>query len=343
MFESLYLKILVNIVIANSKTTVYIETLNKKNILNAEEVAFDTKYLSSKMYEYILSFTKESPFFYISILDTSKAQGAIPTCSKQQVNSFQDLSSSEYKCYDNKWSYYTSKSDIYSIEKVYEKIGVDFIFSPFVVLANFFKDKIQTHMAMYILIEEESLSLSVFKNSELLYAEYLDISLELDRNELLIEDADLSDINLEEDDDSSIDLDSIDLDDIDSIDDIDELDDFGDIENLDSIEEMNEFNDTKDIEEELAENEDQEDFPSPNSDGINEDYQRFVMIQASISDFYKNDKFDSEFIENGYIADSVGVSSDLKKYLEEEMFLNVYVRHIDLSAEVCEIAKMELS
>lgn len=295
MFESFYLKVLVNIVIANSKTIVYVETLNKKGVVHADEVAFDTKYLSVQMHEYILSFTKESPFFYISILDTSKTQGAIPTCSKHQVSSFYDLSSSEYKCFDKKWSYYTSKSDIYEIEKVYEKIGVDFIFSPFLVLSNFFKDKIKTHMAMFILVEEESLCLSVFKDSELLYAEYLDTSLELDTNELIIQDTDLSDIDLDEED--SIDLDDIDLDDIDSIDNIDELDDFGDIEDLDSIEEIDEFNDTKDIEEELSEYNDQENFPVTDSDDLNEDYQRFVMIQSSINNFYKDEKFESQFID----------------------------------------------
>ena len=56
-----------------------------------------------------------------------------------------------------------------------------------------------------------------------------------------------------------------------------------------------------------------------------------------------SEKYKSEFVENIYIADSIGISSDLKKYLEEELFLNVYVRHVNLPAEVCEIAKMELS
>ncbi len=78
------------------------------------------------------------------------------------------------------------------------------------------------------------------------------------------------------------------------------------------------------------------------ADGFNEDYHRFSLIQSSISDFYKDSKYDSKFIENIYIADSIGISGDLKKYLEEEMFLNVFVRRLDLPAEVCEIAKAEL-
>jgi len=335
-YESFYLKVLVNIVIGPTKTIVYIEMLNKSGLVNSFEEAFDTKYLSTEMYEFIHNYTKESPYFYISILDNSLSQGAIPTCSKHKTGYFHDLSASEYKCYKDQWTYYTAKTDVYAIEKVYEKIGVDFIFSPFLILANFFKDKVETHLAMFILVEEGTLSLSIFDNAKLLYSDHLDMNIEIESDDLIIDDHELEDMELEEDD-------SIDLDDIDTIDDIDELDDFGDIADLDSIDELDEFDETKDVEEELAASEDEEDFPIQDTDGLNEDYQRFSLIQSSVNNFYQSEKFESEFIENVYVGDGVGVSSDLKKYLEEEMFLNVYVRHVDLAVELCEITKMELS
>ncbi len=338
-YESLYLKVLVNIVIGDTKTTVYVEMLDRNGVVSSTEESFRDSYLSHEMYDFILASTKESPYFYISILDNASIQGAIPTCSKKNINNFHDISSCEYKCYRDKWTYYTDKSDIYELEKKYEKVGVDFIFSPFIVLANFFKDKIDTFFAMFILVEENSLSLSIFDNSDLLYAEYLSMENDIENDEILIDENDLEEMDIDLDED-----DSIDLDDIDAIDDIDELDDFGDIADLDSIEEIDEFAEAKDIEEEFAEQEEQgEGFPISDTDGFNEDYQRFSLIQSSVNNFYKNDKYKSEFIENVYVADSVGISADLKKYLEEEMFLNVYIRHIDLPAEVCEIAKMELS
>jgi len=229
------------------------------------------------------------------------------------------------------------------IEKVYEKIGVDFIFSPFVVLANFFKDKINSHLAMFILIEEGAISLSIFNNSELLYGDYLDIEVEIGSDDLIMED-----ILDDEDEDMDLGLDdeSINLDDIDSIDDIDELDDFGDIADLDAIDDIDEFSETKDVQAELEEREDieeQEELSEDESVGLNEDYKRFILIQSSVNNFYKDEKYSSEFIENVYIADSIGLSSELKKFLEEEMFLNVYVRRIDLMHEVCEVAKMEIA
>ena len=164
----------------------------------------------------------------------------------------------------------------------------------------------------------------------------IDTTVETLSDSLVIEEAEVEDVILDEED-------SIDLDDIDSIDDIDALDSFGDIEDLDSIDELDEFDDTKDIEEELAESEDSEEFPIEESGELNEDYQRFSLIQSAVNHFYKSEKFESEFIENIYVGDGIGVSRDLKKYLEEEMFLNVYIRHVDLCAELCDITKMELS
>jgi len=335
MFSSLYLKILVNIVLEHSKTIIYIELLNKKNVVSSAEETFNESYFSAEMYEYIVSYTKESPFFYISVLDNSISQGAVPACSAKNILYYKDVSSCEYKSYKDKWTYYTEKSNIYDIKKAYNKIGVDFIFSPFIVLNNFFKDKVDSHFAMFILVEEDTLCLSVFDTSELLYAQYLSMDREVE-DDLVLE---YNSLDLEGDEEESIDLD-----DIDAIDDIDELDDFGDIADLDSIEDIDEFSESKDIEEEFAETQDDsENTPSESEAGFNEDYQRFLLIQSSINSFYKNEKYKSEFIENVYIADSIGVSGDLKKYLEEEMFLNVYIRQIHLPAEVCEIAKMELS
>ena len=335
-YESLYLRVLVNIVIGNSQTTVYVEMINSNDkVVSSDEESFAVTYLDTDMYEYISTAIKESPFYYISILDNSLSQGAVPTCDKSKIVHFHDITESEHKCYKDMWTYYTDKSDIFNIEKAFEKVGVDFIFSPFIVLANFFKDKIDTQLATFILIEDNFISLSIFDKSELLYAEHLDMSIALENEELLIDEQDVDEIDLDDDEDS------IDLDDIDALDDVDELDDFGDIADLDSIEEIDEFSEAKDIEEELFEQE--EDYSESESDGFNEDYQRFSLIQSSINRFYQNDKYKSEFVENIYIADSVGVSPDLKRYLEEEMFLNVYIRHVDLCAEVCEVAKMELS
>lgn len=329
-FESIYQKVFVNIVVKSTSTDVYIELCSKNDVVDNVESNFNTTKINEDMLGFITSYTRESPFFYISILDMSPSQGALPTCSKNRLSYYYNVSASEYKCHNKKWTYYTSKSDLYDIERRYKDTGVDFIFSAFSLLTNFFKDKIDSNLAMYILIQDEFVSLSVFDNSELLFAEHLNMESSHENDDLLIDDSS-EELDLEE---------GVDLEDIEVTDTSDTLDDFNDIEDLDSLEEIDEFSENEDVEEEFYHEEDK--LAEENSDGFNEDYQRFSLIQSSINHFYKDTKYDSQFIENVYIADGVGITSELKRYLEEEMFLSVYVRHIELGVEVAELARMEV-
>ena len=333
LLEGLYHKIFVNIVVYRSKSIVYVEESNKDEIINSIEESFDTTTLNAKMYSFIKSHIEESPFHYISILDTSSSQGATPTCNPKEMPLYFDSTSSKQLCYADGWSYYSSKADLHLLKKEYSSIGVDFIFSPFVLLAKFFKDKIDKHTSMYVLIGDSFLSLAVFDHSELLFAEHLDMKNNKESDELLMDSSSMQ--NLEFELESSVNLDDIDVED-----DIGELNDFGDIEDLDNFEDINEFSEIKEDEEKFIEEEDE--YPRNETEGFNEEYQRFSLIKSSLKHFYKDDKYKSQFVESVYIADGVGVSSDLKRYLEEEIFLSVFVRRIDLCAEVCELAKAEL-
>lgn len=333
LFASLYNKVFVNVVVSTTKSTVYVEVCTKDNVIESVEEVFDTNSLNSEMLEYISIYTAESPFFYVSFLDTAIDQGAIPTCVKNKIPYYADTTASISKCYDEKWTYHSSQEEIYSLERRYEKIGIDFIFSPFVVLANFFKDKTANSMAMFILVQDGHISLSIFNESELLYAQHLDLENSYKEDEILIYD-DTEDIDLLDE--------GIDLDEVDAIEEIDSFEDFGDIEDLDGIEETEDFLESSDVEEEFHQENEEEELPIHEADGLNEDYQRFLLIQSSLSEYYKDTKYESEFVQNVYVADGVGISQDLKRYLEEEMFLDVYVRHIDLASSVCDLAKVEL-
>lgn len=202
--------------------------------------------------------------------------------------------------------YFKPNLDI--LEYNYAKVGVDFIFSPFVVLTNFFKDKIDTTLALFILVEDNYITLGVFDNSELLYGEHIDMEHGDSNDELLIDDG--------ADEDIELDLEgSIDLDDIDAMGDIEGLDDFGDIEDLDSIDEIDEFAESEDEEDEMEEVVGEP--ASVDVDGFNEDYQRFSLIQSSVNRFYKDSRYKSKFVESIYIADAIGTSGDLKDTLKK--------------------------
>ncbi len=341
--ESLYIKAFISIVVDKQGTTIYVQTYKKEKLHASYEEHFDAFGLDEKMLEYIHNFTKETPFFYIAYLDNSTQQGALPTCLKSEMSRYHDLSESEYKCYDKKWTYYTSKTDLYELERMYEKVGLDFIFSPFTLVAHFFKDKLKEYFAGYILVQEDLITLSVFENETLLYAE--SIVVENYVPEEILEEPALED---EEDLDIVEEIEEgIDLDDITAIDELDSLDDFGDIADLDSLDDIDNFAQEEDIEEEFNEEvnaitQEQETASAEKDLVSTEDYQRFTLIQESINRYYHDDRYESKFLETLYIADGVGVSSMLKQYFEEEMFLSVYVRSIDIPQELSQLAYKEV-
>ncbi|MFK5937476.1 MAG: hypothetical protein QM497_03670 [Sulfurimonas sp.] len=331
--ESLYIKVFVNIVVAKESTQVYINLYSKDKLTDSFEETFDSTSLNEKMITFIKSYTKETPFFYIAILDYSSEQGAVPTCSRNLLSAYHDMSDCEYKCQDKQWTHYTSKTDLYKIERHYKTIGVDFIFSPFTILSQFFKDKIDGHVSVYLLIQDEFISLSIFQNSKLLYAEYLDMKYTQESEEL--ETVDISeDLDIEEDE-------GVDLENVTAIEEMDSLDDFGDIEDLDSLDDIEEFDEAEDVEEEFYQ-EQEEELEEDSEETFNEDYQRFAHVQKSIQNFYEDSKYESQFLENIYIADAVGVTSELKRYFEEELFMSVYIRQIMLSAELGELTVAEV-
>ena len=162
MLEFLYNKIFVNIVVGRVNTTVYIETVSKKNLISSVEESFKTTSLDSNIESFIAKNIVESPYYYISILDTANTQGVFAKCDTKSITSNINRENFSLKCIKNEWSCYTPKSELEILKNSWSSIGLDFIFSPFLILSNFFKDKIDAKMSLYILEEESHISLMIF-------------------------------------------------------------------------------------------------------------------------------------------------------------------------------------
>jgi hypothetical protein len=312
--EGLYKKIIINIIVKDSQTVVSIAVFSKKDMLHNTHKTFDTTTINAQMYEFITEYVKKSPFCYISVLDKSSLQGAVPACKSSEIDKYYDVNLIEYRCFSKDWAFYTSKQEIEAIKQRYKNIGVDFIFSSFAIIANFFKDKIDNSSAMFVLIEENFISFSIFDNSKLLYAEYLKMPQKenfinsSDEDRLLNSLLGINEINLQKINKENSSTISDDLDDIDFINEVSKVLENDTIVNRSS-----------------------------------EEYQRFLLIQNSLNTFYKDQKYKSQFIETIYIADSVGLGDEFKRYLEDEMFLNTTITKIDLSAALLDMAKAEIN
>jgi len=332
IMHGLYLKIYISIVASSTKTHVSIHTLKGNKIKDTRVKVFEGEELSQNMLSFIHSFTSESPFSYISFLDYSLHQGAVPTCKVEEFlkSSHKDIYTT--LCYDS-WSSYTSKIDLGMLEKKYSSLGLDFIFSPFCIIENFFKDKITMQATLYVLIQDENISIAVFENSKLKYAEFADIKNDKLESELMLGD-EKAELNFD-DDQMSVNLEDIDVDDAFS-----DLDDLTNIQDLDSMDEFEDFTEIKvgdkETKQDLVNTKDEE-----HSAGFNEEYKRFNAIKNALKTYYTDEKYENNFIESVYIATACDVDNSLKNYLEEELFLKVYVRQVDISTEVFDLAKRE--
>ena len=344
---------LINIVMYAESIHVYIEQVNNKKIKNATEKIFvlNDSYNDELLYDYIKPFTEDTPYYYIAMLDSSLEQGAIPTCDKHKMPIYAELATAKYLCIDNQWACYTSKLFLEEEMKLLGDIGCDFIYSPFVILRNFYADKIEGDIALYVFVQEQSLTVAVFKNDRLLFGEYIDTRLEITPEEEMQLSAETLETPKEETDEpqeESVDLDEIELgnDDLSLDDDLDDIDSFDNIEELGDIDSIEaEENPEQQLEENLeAISEETQEFSDETKqiERTSEDFKRFSLIQKSLAKFYNDERFESDFIENLFVADAVHLTNDFKRYIQEEMFLSVYIRSIEPELEVCQLAKEEL-
>ncbi|MFZ2889117.1 hypothetical protein [Sulfuricurvum sp.] len=334
MIEWLYSKIFIAIVPEGENFDVRVVTFKRKKLLTKENKYFEGQSSFEMMMKFLRKQIQESPLHYIAILNPDAKQGALSGCSFNEFDNVLTV------CRKNKWHLYTSLQEVETLKKTYSDVGIDFIFSPFSVIEHFFVDKIDTGFALYALAQKDSLSIAFFDEGILEYAHHYPNhakEVTLSKEEVGSEFTVGIDDELENQK-------GIDLDDIESLDDldiIDELDSLSDIEDLDTLEDIVEFHEDEPTLEEKNSVVQNLDEIKQEMDHFNDDYGRFEIIQKTLEHFYASKECRNRFVETIYIADAYGSGSELKRYLEEELFLNVLIRRINVGDEVISLSMNE--
>ncbi len=306
----------------------YIVVKNGKIITN-EDIRFpmdEDKKLSSDIREFLASLQNNYKFVYISYLLDSVGQNCVPTCNEKEFSKY-NLNKEKivYICVKNKWSAYSLKSDIEWVKTLFEESGIDFIYSPFIILNDFIHNKKQmVKNNLFILYTENFITLMIFDHDKLIFSAFLKIPYkEFD----FVEDE--SEPKFEE---SESIVDGIELDNIESED--EEFDGFVDISKLDDEEEN---------EDDILESA-KEDIATSNLDNL-ELYGRevviFKFISSAIEEYYKNDMYDSEFLEEIIIYNDSNISNDIITMIEDDLFLDVEIHSIDIKEEMINMSIKE--
>lgn len=339
MFAWLYRKVFVSVVPDGAAYDVTVSIYKNKKRLERKNKRFEGDESFEEMSGFIRSNIEESPLHYIAVLNPDPHQGAVEGCSLHDISEAGDISGAKTLCRNNKWLLYASIREIDHLKKQFRQIGLDYLFSPFSVLEHFFKDKTGGALALYVLAQKDSLSVAFFEEGKLLYGHHYPMR----RHETEGIDAQESTIGFsvgieEEELDGGINLDDIES--LEELDIIDELDELGDIEDLDELDELDEFS------EETFETEEKK--PQSKTSEIKEgveqfgdDYSRFELIQKALARFYDGEHSPNRFVETVMVADAYGSGTDMKHYLEEELFVNVLVRKIDVGEELLALSLIE--
>lgn len=341
MIERFYRKIFVAIVQDAGVYDVRVVAQKQKKLLYKESRTFEGTSAYEDIRLYLRKYLDESPLHYVAVLNPAVKQGALAGCKHSNDDEIEEIIGTKTLCRNEKWLLYSSLRELDTLQQQYKTIGLDFIFSPFSLLEHFFKDKIKGGFALYALAQKDSFSVALFEDGKLEYAHHYP---KQEKSTLALEDESITGgfaVGIRDEDEAEK---GISLDDIESLDDLDileELDDLSDIEDLDSLEEIAEFS-----EDEPTFEEKRVVFPRGSEikqemDKFNNDYYRFELIQRTLIRFYGEEKCDNRFVETVYIADAYGSGEELKRYLEEELFLNVHIRHIDVADEVIALAISE--
>lgn len=347
LIKNIYQQIFIGIVVQDTSMKVCVQMRKGKRL--EKEISRNFSIFqatpSSEANEFVKSYMDESPFSYVAVLNDTLQQGAIPTCSMHKAENFNDLSSCVTVCNEDKWMVYAEKSELNALQKRFLINGLDYIFSPFFILSSFFEDKTGGKTSLLVLIQDDYLSLCIFNEGELLFANHY-VTKEAIADEHLSADLDEStgeslSFSLEDDNDLSINLDDIDaLEELDALDDLDSLQDLDDLDDLDEIEDFEESLNEAVVESEIALEEAKTKYDGK-MDNFSNDYKRFQLIQAALQQFYNDDKYNNKFVEETYIADACETGPDLVRFLEEELFVTAYKRSIDVDKELIKMAIRE--
>lgn len=344
MLERLFQKIFVAIVSEKDGYDVQSLVVKNKKILFKESRHFEGDVPSPAIIRYIEDITDPSPFFYISTLNLHANQGAYDGCSKP-ADSLQneDAVGIQTLCRNTQWTQYASQDALYQLRAHYSAVGIDFIFSPFSMIEHYFADKIKTSFALYAFGMPELFSVAIFDGGKLEYAHHYACgsSKSIDMDEEVSTMEFTSPLLGDSGSEGAILLDDIeDLEDLDLLDDLDSL---GDIADLDMLDEVNEFSeDTPTAEEKRLERDHNSEAVKRELDASSEEYQRFEFIQKTLARFYASTQCHNRFIETVCIADSSKGGDELKRYLEEELFLNVLIRKVDVCEGINALAQAEV-
>ncbi len=310
------------VVVYEESCSIKVKRIKKRETLLEEEKEFELhskERLSKDAIDYIQILQEEVEQTYIILFLNSYGQGVVPSCLKSDYKKYHiDYNNVKEICIDKKYSIYASLIDIKWAEKLFSQTGIDFIFSPFLILHSLIKSDLSKNgdsIVLYMMNCVNSITVMIFKEKRLLYGAFINIAKEEDLLNSDFEGDDQEDDSLEDEMLEEIDLDM----------------------------EMEENPEIMDILEDAQK--DQKQSENENVEVLHrlfgQDLRLVKYFDASLREFYENDLYDSDFITAVKIYDSCDLSQEVIEYLKEQLLVDIKKEPINLHDRLLKLAMAE--
>lgn len=276
----------------------------------------------------IKSYKRKYPFTYLSAMSKTYNQGLAHCTKKGDLAKFGiNPKTSKIVEMPNGWIFYIQQLAIDENRVKYIRaLGLDFLFSPFVLVYESIKESLSSSLELFVLQERGSITLFIADKDGVYFGGFFMMGNELESGD----DGDLVAIELKSVKEMS-DLDSI-------IGSIDELHEIGELEGLDEELIRKEF-----APEELESN--TQESETSRLDGL-KDLARASnaseILKNSISEFYSNPIYSARFIESVVILDSYGMTDQAIEHMRTALMLDVSIRRVDIPDMLISIAQNDL-
>ena len=307
---------LVSIVLLEDSCKIYVKKLKNSRVIFRAKKSFEIESkdkLSQEVISYLTDLQEEHEQTYIALFLNTLGQGAIPGCKSGDFDKYSvDKKNVRSICIDKEFTIYASLIDIGWIDKIFKSVGLDYIYSPFLVLNHFAnKEELENEVKLYILNTHNGLTIMIKEGKKLLYGSFFNTAKD---DDLLNDDFEEVDAGEDMEIDLEIDDDEFEIFD----DDENELDD----DETDSVDEF--------------------DFESLGDAMTAQDNRLVKYLDISLQEFYRSELYDSTFISKVKIYDDSGMQEKVISHIEDELLLDTSAENIDILEVILEISEKEV-
>jgi len=337
--QKYFTNLFISIVEGEDSYRLFCKVLKNNKLLNkfdkTFEIAPNDEKLDSTIEDYIISLQEKYNTVYVALLLNSMGQGAIKGTHDTDFQKFSVHSNSVKTVKFKSWSSYVSYIDLNWIQKTYKDIGLDFVYSPFVILYNLLSGyKLKHNLTLYILNQEASITIGIFKGDTLCFGAFYKV----DNDVKLSVSMDIDDWGDAEEENSES---MVELDDLDS-DKLLNLDELGELDALNDESDDEKFSDLKDEDnlDNLSSLE-SEDSGIEDLELYGRDLDIFNFLQKALGEYYKNDIYESDFIEDAIIFDGYDIGQEMIHRIEDDLMLSLEIHKVDIAEVVCDLSLKE--